>query len=143
MVNISTSRTWLWLVVLVALTLGGCQSSDEFATASGTVTVEGKPVSGVIIRLVPIAPTTGPKSATTVYNGAFSFDAEERLHGGEYRVRFSVMPANLRAQLPPEQFEGIVPADKSIAFEYDSKSEITWTITPGAENTSTFDIELR
>lgn len=137
------SRAGLCLTVLTAMLLGGCQPATETATASGTVTVDGKPVTGVVIRLVPLAPTTGPKAATTVYNGAFSFDAEEGLHGGTYRVRFSVMPANLRSQLPPEEFEGIVPADKSIAREYDSKSELTWNIQPGAENTSTFEIELR
>lgn len=130
-------------MVLAAVALGGCQPAGETATASGTVTVDGKPVTGVIIQLVPIAPTTGPKAATTVYNGSFSFDAEEGLHGGEYRVRFSVMPANLRSQLPPEEFKGIVPADKSVAFAYDSMSELTWNIKPNAENSSTFEIKLR
>ncbi|CAL1125475.1 unnamed protein product [Cladocopium goreaui] len=122
---------------------GGCKPAIEPATASGTVSVEGKPISGMVVTLQPIGTTTGPKATAAIVNGNFTFDEKARLHGGQYLVRFTVMPSSLISRLPEEASETAVPAGSVVPRKYDIDSKLTWNLTPGAENTSTFEIELR
>ena len=143
MVRLSIRRPALYLLVLNAILLAGCRPAIEPVTASGTVSVDGKPVSGLVVSLLPIGGTTGPKAISPVLNGSFTFDAEDRLHGGAYQVRFAVMPAMLLSQMPPEASQFAVSADQRVPPKFDIDSELTWEISPGADNTSTFEIELR
>lgn len=127
--------------ILVALP--GCRGNDQSTvSASGKVQVEGQDVSGLVITLQPIAPTTGPKATVPVFGGEFTIGPEAGLHGGQYRVRFSVMPAEILSQLPEDKRIGLVPAGQFVTRAFDVDSQLKWRLDRGEANENNFDVEL-
>lgn len=95
-----------WLPVLLLGLLFGCEKGPEVAEVTGTVTVGGKPLEGVLVKFLPdpVSGTSGPSSfATTNAEGKFDlvYDKQNDLHGavvGWHRV-FLMDPA--REDRPP------------------------------------------
>ncbi|WP_404307104.1 hypothetical protein [Neorhodopirellula lusitana] len=122
----------------------GCSTDDSHTTtATGNVTCKGQPLSGVMITLQPIAPTTGPKASAPVFSGKFDFDKTTGLHGGSYRVRFSLMPTKIRKTIPVEHATGLPPDNAVIGDQYDERSNLTWELSVNQPNEKNFEIELR
>lgn len=128
---------------VLALTVGCGQPSGDGVTASGTVTVDGQPLSGAVITLQPIAPTTGPKATASIFDGAFEFPASAELHGGTYRVRFSMIPLEIRKPMFKDASVPSPPDDATIAPRFDGASELTWQLKPETENMQTFEVQFR
>jgi len=130
--------------IACALTITGCQSdSPSGIKASGQVRVQGEPLSGAVITLEPVQGTTGPALSTPVFGGRFEFTADAGLHGGTYQVRISMVPAELRKNIPESPEYQLPPADAVIDPQYDAQSDITWDLKAGQTNTSEFDVEFR
>ncbi|MEM9588703.1 MAG: hypothetical protein AAGA03_15585 [Planctomycetota bacterium] len=130
--------------LLGASYLPGCSRNEPVrATAAGSVTADGKAISGVVIRLKPIAPTKGPKAAVAVINGDFSIGPEFSLHGGLYGVSFTVLPPELLAQLPEDAKTTAVEKGQFVTNEFDVGSQVTWTLNAGEENRRDFEITLQ
>ncbi|MCD0459882.1 hypothetical protein [Roseiconus lacunae] len=128
----------------LVLAVTGCNREERpVATGSGSVKADDKPVSGIIISLQPLPPTTGPKATAPVFNGKFEFGEQANLHGGKYRVRFTALPSSLLSQVPPESSEGIIAPGQSIHPDYDVNSTETWELKPGEENTADFEVEFQ
>lgn len=129
--------------LIVSLTMVGCQKASPSVTASGKVRVGDSVVSGVVITLQPISSTTGPQATVAVFGGDFDIGPEAGLHGGKYRVRFSVMPSEIIALLPPEQKVGLVPVNRYVTREFDIDSQLTWELSSEVDNSKEFEIEFQ
>ncbi|PHS18466.1 MAG: hypothetical protein COA78_02245 [Blastopirellula sp.] len=68
----------------------GCSASrlDEFdrAAVSGTVTLDGKPLSEGVINFIPQADTQGPKTSVVITQGKFEVDNRHGPLIGQHRV---------------------------------------------------------
>lgn len=128
-------------VVGVALGCGG--ASPEYATISGRVTADGRPVTGAVITFEPTGETGGPKASAAVIGGRYEVSHDGRLEGGEYRVRISMMPDEFLTKLREEQPDAFPPQDSVIAPEFDSASDLRRALKHGEMNEHDFEIELR
>lgn len=138
-----SKRTWFSLLTVCLLAASGCGKAErKFVTGSGSVTVEGEKLSGLVMSLEPVAPTTGPKVTVPVFNGEFSFGAESGLHGGVYLVSFAVMPGELLRQLPADEHPAVVSSDRYVVGEFGRDSTLTWELGPEESNSETFEIQL-
>jgi len=80
----STLRHVIWLGIVAASCAGwGCSSAASSQSANGTVTVDGKPVSGVYIVIHDAATKAAISSACTRDGGHFSWTVSEP---GEYLI---------------------------------------------------------
>ena len=117
------------LVVVVFLTLVGCGSRGSHlprtVPASGVVTLDGKPVDGAQVVLVPTGDAKTGAFATTDPSGRFSLRAFEEKDGaipGDYKVQVSktveVRLTGAKGSLDggdPVRFEYGVPAKYTVA----------------------------
>jgi hypothetical protein len=130
-------------IVLSMILFVGCQrSSDLGTTVSGTVTVDNKPLSGAIITLEPLGGTTGPNASATIFNGQFEMNSSARLHGGSYRVRISMVPADLLATIPGDGVVALPPPDLVISPAYDADSQLSCELARGQNNPLQFNVEF-
>ena len=131
------------IVMPLMLMATGCGSPPaQGVTAKGDVTVGDDPLSGAVITLEPMRGTAGPNASAAILDGHFEFAADAGLRGGRYRVRISMIPAEIRKGLPPE-FAGSMPsADAMIDPRYDGASELTCELTPDQTNKLTFTVEF-
>jgi hypothetical protein len=136
---------FLGCVCLFALTLSaGCESADpQGVSVEGTVvTPDQKPLSAAVITLEPMPDTPGPNASTGIFDGRFEFSPEAGLRGGQYRVRISLLPPEMRRSLPPDVAAKAPPADAVIAPKYDGESEISCELEPGQPNSLTFTVDF-
>lgn len=115
--------------VLAQLTgLVGCGSSDrpELGDVSGTVTLDGTPLSGVIILFKP--DEGRPASAVTDEDGYYELAYRHGVEGTK------VGPNTISFEWPLEQAGRPIPGKYTA-----SKSELKETVEPGS---NTFDFQL-
>lgn len=146
----STATMTAILVVMVPCVLAGCGGRDanlpKLEPVSGTVTLDGQPLSGAVVQFVPVGTTRGSgASAVTGTDGTYSLKSPEGDAGvpaGEYRVVISkeAMPDGSD---PPA---GVPPADsgaqETLPPKYSDyeRSEIKKTVFEGG---GTIDIEMK
>jgi|LakMenEpi03Aug12_release.lakeMendotaPanAssembly.Ray.scaffolds.fasta_scaffold155847_2 hypothetical protein len=78
-----------WLIVLLALPLGGCGSRGSDTRVSGSVSLDGQPLSGATVLFEPLD-AGRPASGYTDDNGRFELVVDHNHIGiptGKYRVR--------------------------------------------------------
>ncbi len=128
-------------VVLICIAVGGCNAPvQSVVTASGRVDVGGQPLSGGVVTLEPISPTTGPNASAPVFAGKFDVPATAGLHGGTYRVRVSMIPAEIRETLPTDQGFSLPPENAVIAPAFDADSRLTCELIPDQQNVLAFEV---
>lgn len=128
---------------ILVLMLAGCAATQPAGVeVHGRVTAGGKPLSGAVITLEPIHPTTGPNASAPVFDGDFSFDASSRLEGGRYRVRIAMLPVEIRAGLPPEQQKKLPSESAVVDPSFDGNSKLECELRQGQKNVLTFDIHF-
>lgn len=131
------------MVFLAAGLLLGCRSEPALSlSASGTVTADGRPLSGAVITFEPVSPTTGPNASVPVFDGKFVIPAEAELHGGTYRVRVAMIPAELRQNIPAEQAGSMPPDDAVIDPAFDADSTLTCELVADQANTLSFAVDF-
>jgi len=85
-------RSILWIVVVASIVVpfaGGCSRGPARGSVSGTVTLDGKPLSGVIVVFHPLEHQAPLARGTSTETGAFILDADDGGNGvviGNYRV---------------------------------------------------------
>ncbi|MCC9603640.1 hypothetical protein LOC67_24085 [Stieleria sp. JC731] len=127
----------------LCIALAGCTKELSVGIqAGGTVTVDGKPLSGAVMTFEPMGSTTGPSASAPIFGGSFRLTDDNGLHGGKYRIRISMIPAGILRSIPKEQQVGLPPSDSVIAPEYDGKSKLEWTLLPDQDNTLEFDVSF-
>ena len=138
--------TWLSIigVLLIAMVQPGCNTAEEesFASATGLVLVDGEKLSGAVVTLEPIGTTRGPNASVPVLAGRFHVPYGDELQGGTYRVRFSMIPINLRSMIPDDGNYLLPPVDTVIAPDFDMNSQIIWELSLDELNEREFQIEI-
>jgi hypothetical protein len=127
--------------------LCGCGGKPEIERlpVSGTVTVNGQPLSSGRIRFTPQVGTVGPAGAAGVANGKFSIPAEAGVVAGEYRVEIEA-EENLGFDLDDEAAfaaRGGKPLPPNgIPAEFNRESRLTATVRSDVENVLEFPVSF-
>lgn len=101
-------KSWLASVAIVSVLLAGCdtETTGEVVPASGVVTLDGKPMAGVSITLVPQEGVKGRGGfGSTGEDGAFSLQADTEVLGvpaGYYRMLFQRYAMPDGSPIPPD-----------------------------------------
>ena len=148
------NSTWkavgtLGIVVALCLLLGGCGTSD-FPSVSGTVTLDGAPLSGVSVSFEPKGTDGTSASGKTDSSGRYTLISTADLSGakpGEYIVRIrSPEPAIFGVNDESEDdkaepnYEFSEPYVNAVPEKYGPNSELTATVQAGK---NTIDFELQ
>ena len=132
-----------YVVALSALLFTGCREPNgSYAMVSGTVTVDGQPLSGAIVTFEPLDGTPGKNASASVFDGQFQISGDAQLHGGNYLARISMMPSGILRKLPDAQRQSLPPANSVIDPAFDSNSRLRCTLAPGQENSLAFQIHF-
>ncbi|TWU56811.1 hypothetical protein Poly51_27280 [Rubripirellula tenax] len=134
---------WIALIGGIGICLTGCNPPPSpTLTASGTVVVRGKPLSGAVITLEPMRETKGPNASVPIFDGRFEVPADAGLHGGMYRVRIAMIPAEIRKAIPADQAKSMPPDDAMIDPAFDASSQLTCELKPDHANALAFAVEF-
>lgn len=129
--------------ILLCLAITGCRSGESgYATAEGTVTVDGRPVSGAVVTFEPLEGTGGPKASVPVIEGNYAVPVESRLVGGEYLVRISMIPDEMLGPMRVSLKDPFPPAGSVIAPAYDAQSTLQRSLIVDQPNRFDFEVEL-
>jgi len=133
---------WLWSggIALAVLSLFGCSQAEygDLGLVSGKVTLDGKPCPNV---QVVFSPTDGrPSMAVTNETGEYELVYIRTTKGaitGQHQVSIATIPP----EIPPEEVARMRgPRFKDpIPVRYNSRSELTATVSPGP-NSINFDL---
>ncbi len=131
--EIMKKRQLFVIIFLAALAIVGCSRSGDRLAASGTVTLDGKPLESGSINFSPVDSSTNG-SGGMVKNGEFEIAADSGLPAGKYSVTilaFSPTGRTVRdpqmgdrPEMAPVRFkeagtlEAAVTADGSNQFEF-------------------------
>lgn len=120
-----------WLLLLLLLLAAGCggDASGRYAI-SGTVTLDGQPVTTGAIAVIPAQGTDGPTSGGSIEDGEYSIPASKGPTAGRYRVEIRWPREAGQVELYPGQsgakFEEAIPA------KYNSKSTLEIQVGEGS-----------
>ena len=102
----------------------------------GTVTLDGKPLSGAVIQFVPSDPNAPGGTSADIEDGKFAIESGRGPVAGNYRVVISTrMGAEVDATQPPG--EAPKPKKDPIPAKYNTKSELKAEVKAGARTRST------
>jgi hypothetical protein len=126
----------LSLVAISSLLILGCGPS--IGVVSGTVTIDGQPVSGGVISYVPADGAAPP--------------ATSNIEGGKYEVRTMAGKKFVQISAPHvvgkrKEYEGpdaplVEITDERLPAKYNSQTELTFEVKPGA-NKQDWDLKLK
>lgn len=124
---------WHLFFVGVACCLAGCQGETGPAKyeVSGTVTLDGKPLSNGDVTFYPAA-TNMPAAAGKLQDGRYTF----RAVAGEHRVVIRAVSDKpiITSPIDPPVYESIVPA------RYNDATTLKAEVTPTGPNRFDFDL---
>lgn len=127
----------------LAVLLCGCnRGAPEGVAVTGTIQAAGEPLSAAVITLEPIDGTGGPNASAAVFDGRFEFAPDARLQGGRYLARVSMIPAEIRESIPPDQVMSMPPRDAMIDPRFDANSELDCELTVGQANRLEFSVDF-
>lgn len=104
----TTCKYWFVLTAVAAVLLAGCETDaiGEVVPAAGIVTLDGKPIAGVSISLVPQEGVEGRGGyGTTGEDGSFSLQADTDVMGipaGYYRIMLLKYAMPDGSPIPPD-----------------------------------------
>ena len=129
-------RFALSFLVLLSIGCGGRNGID----VSGTVTLDGSPLTEGRIRFVSIGDTGGGTAGAKIENGQFVFGPDDGLVAGTYRVEISSVQKTGR-MIPDMEGEGTIEQyAEAIPSRYNSQSELTADIKPDGGEPLAFDL---
>lgn len=136
----SPHRIMLLLLIGAALWVPGCGSSKPplpRASVSGEVTLNGQPVSNVLVAFVPQGNVKGPRSSALVTDGKYSLDEKSGPLVGQMRVEITT------ALEEDEPRDGKVKpfAPERIPAQYNVNSQLSAPIK--ADGPNKFDFHLQ
>jgi hypothetical protein len=135
------------LVLLTTLAIGGCGADGsapvdpyQRVAASGTVTLDGVPLSEGMIQFEPAASTKGPAASGEIHQGKFAIEKSQGPVAGKYKVRISGRPpAKIDVQEQPGGTPKVTP--DPVPSKYNTKSTLETDVP--ADGSSTLDFPLK
>lgn len=142
------------LAAAVALLCGlgaGCDSGPgiEVVPVSGVVQLDGTPIDGVSVTLLPDGNGGGKGGyGTSDSNGKFTLQAGPDLNGvppGSYRVLFTKLALPDGSPIPADAMAADVGAVNMLPERYNNPefSGVTLTVPPASEADTTFNLTSR
>ena len=126
----ASSGRYLWILFMPALALGsiGCSGGDrpELGRVQGTVTLDGKPLSGAVVMFLP--ESGRPAVANTDSAGKYDLIYTHGVNGAK------VGPNTVRVVWPDDG-----PAPVPIPAKYNDESQLKKDVKAGS---NTFDLKL-
>jgi hypothetical protein len=126
----------LLLPIMFAVALAGCARETSHGTLSGTVTLDGAPLASGLIRFIPADGQT-PSADATISEGKFT----AKVPVGEKRISISapkVVGQRKLYETPDSPTADVV--DELLPARYNARSELTLTVTAGAQQKN-FDLQ--
>jgi len=120
----------------------GCVPPDGRLSLSGTVTIDGQPLSEGNIKFIPLSGTSGPPSGTAVSAGRFAIDSAAGTFPGNFRVEITANRKTGRTiqrpplNMPVDEYEQYLPA------KYNTNSELQVDVVAGQVNEFDFPLVL-
>jgi hypothetical protein len=135
-----------WLLGLALVLSMGC-GGPRFASVSGKVTMNGKPLANALVSFNPIpkpgSSEAGPGSiASTDANGEYTLKLTPDRKGalvGKHRVAITAMSTQ-GGESDTRQKSGRQPLVNTIPGRYNEKSELTFEVPPDGTNQANFDL---
>ena len=133
------------LFPVFGLVVGCSQSGDELPreAVSGTVTLDGTPVSNGTITFIPDTGVGG--GGGTITDGAFSIPRATGLVPGKFKV--AINASEKTATTKPQQVSGtkkeVQFAKELIPTKYNSNTELTAEIKKGGTKDLKFDLKSK
>lgn len=135
--------------VLIAVVIGCGPTSHKVAEVSGTVKMDGKPLTGASITFVPIASkgneNPGPTAqGKTNAEGRYKLDVDPSTPGavvGKCRVYITTLISEPTAD--DRDAGGVVKIKDKVPEKYNMKTELTFDVPPGGTKSADFDLKSR
>lgn len=147
---ISSNAAWAGVLIplLVAISLSGCggEPTPIMVPASGTVTLDGKPLDAGTIRFIPAPPFQGRAAYGTIEDGKFSIPGDRGLVSGNHRVEIE-SAVSWGFEVDDEEAytrrskEGWTPPPGAIPPKYNRQSTLTRLVDPGAPPVFKFELK--
>lgn len=131
------------LAGIVFLTSLGCTNNDPLVSVSGSVEVDGQPLSGANLSFDPQPGTSGPKITTAVFDGTYQIEESAGLQPGNYTVRITMIPRGILDNLPTDQLAKLPSPDAVVAKQFDTESELTATLDADDPNRCDFIVQFQ
>lgn len=130
------NRVLLAVLLLAVVGLVGCGGDANLGTVTGTITLDGQPVSDATVNFSPKSgsPSNGRTDSAGKYELSFS-RSKKGAEIGEHTVRITTYrKANPDAETP------VAAVPEKIPAKYNSKTELKKTVTSG---NNTIDFPLK
>jgi hypothetical protein len=129
------------MIVFLAATIG-CDSGDGLnrQAISGTVTLDGQPLSGGNILFEPASNESGTAVGATIRNGAFAIARKQGPVPGPYRVRIYASSAIQAPPIDGQTERTPRPMVERLPRRYNTQSELNAVIIAGRANHHRFDL---
>lgn len=134
-------------VCAALLTVAGCGSAEEGdgvvrEAVSGTVTLDGKPLDGASIQLIPTTPGAPGEASGEIEGGKFSIPKSRGPAAGSYAVSIS---SRRSVDVDPNQPPGPAPKPKpeTLPKKYNTATTLKAEIKAGEPNELTFELESK
>ncbi len=140
-------RTHAILLLSALLFWPGCGAEElkfDRAQVSGSVTVNGEPLSEGVIRFIPQRDTTGQLVAAQIAGGKYEITAENGPAVGKNRVEITASRKTGAQEPVPDAPPGTMQdvTEQYIPAEYNTQSQTVVEIKPG-DNKHDFPLEFR
>ena len=140
--NQSSGRLKSLCMILTACVAGGCGAGDglDRRAISGSVTLDGQPLSEGTILLEPVTDRSGTAVGATIRRGAFAITREQGPVPGSYRARIY---ASSGVQDPPGKGQTERtrrPMVELIPDVYNTRSDLRADVSDRGENHFKFDL---
>jgi hypothetical protein len=126
------------LAAIGLLALAGCGPRSDRLAVSGTVTLNGEPLSGGSIHFTSLGEQK-LASGAMIENGEYHIPQEKGLLPGEYHLEISAPDTDS----PPVMIGGSPTAPELIPPEYNVDSKKTIQVTTDGDNHFEFEIAVR
>ncbi|WP_339733296.1 hypothetical protein [uncultured Gimesia sp.] len=120
-------------ILLLTVGCGGVSDAPDRRVVKGSVTLNGEPLEGAVIRFLP--QPAGPVAAGKIINGMYEISNKGGVPLGKHRVEIKgtpILPADTEGKSLGEIDAATKPAIP-VPEKFNSKSELEATVESGSE----------
>ena len=135
-------------VYVLLISLVGCSPSSDRHSLTGTVTLDGEPLSQGSIVFFPQPGTPGPSAGGHIVDGRFSIAPEGGTMAGTFRVEITasrktgrqIVDPTLKMMNPDAESAMIDQTEQYIPPRYNKQSELTAEVRKSGSNNFEFEL---